>query len=80
MITTCSRTGTVVGRIFKANAAPVGSPWMWTIAFGHHEDRSPTHGYEATRKDAMAASQVNSGQFRSGLRTCRSLGGKLKMR
>jgi hypothetical protein len=37
--------GTVVGRIFKANAAPVGSPWTWTLAFGHHEDRTPTHGY-----------------------------------
>jgi hypothetical protein len=36
--------GVVVGRIFKANAAPVGSPWMWTLAFGHHEDRAPTHG------------------------------------
>jgi hypothetical protein len=23
-------------------AAPVGSPWMWTLAFGHHEDRTPT--------------------------------------
>jgi len=22
--------GEVVGRIFKANAVPVGSPWMWT--------------------------------------------------
>ena len=47
--------GTVVGRIFKANAAPVGSPWMWTLAFGHHEDRTPTHGYEPTREAAMAA-------------------------
>jgi len=45
----------VVGRIFKANAAPAGSPWMWTIAFGHHEDRRPTHGYEATREAAMEA-------------------------
>jgi hypothetical protein len=44
----------VVGRIFKANAAPVGSPWMWSLAFGHHEDRTPTHGYAATREDAMA--------------------------
>jgi hypothetical protein len=26
--------GAVVGRIFKANAAPVGSPWTWTLAFG----------------------------------------------
>jgi hypothetical protein len=46
---------TVVGRIFKANASPVGASWMWTLAFGHHEDRTPTHGYEATREAAMAA-------------------------
>jgi hypothetical protein len=25
---------------------------MWTLIFGHH--RTPTHGYEATREDAMA--------------------------
>ena len=31
----------MVGRIFKANAAPVDAPWMWTLAFGHHEDRKP---------------------------------------
>jgi hypothetical protein len=37
--------GAVVGRIFKANASPVGVPWMWTLAFGHHEDR--------TRRTAM---------------------------
>jgi hypothetical protein len=30
--------GAVVGRMFKANAAPVGTPWMWTLAFGHHEN------------------------------------------
>jgi hypothetical protein len=47
--------GAVVGRIFKVQAAPVGSPWMWTLAFGHHEDRTPTHGYAATRGAAMAA-------------------------
>jgi hypothetical protein len=47
--------GIVVGRIFKANAAPVGASWMWTLAFGHHEDRTPTHGYAATREAAMAA-------------------------
>jgi hypothetical protein len=29
--------GEAVGRIFKANAAPVGSPWMWTLIFPHHE-------------------------------------------
>ena len=48
--------GAVVGRIFKgANAAPVGKPWMWTLAFGQHEDRSPTHGYAESREAAMAA-------------------------
>ena len=47
--------GAAVGRIFKVNATPVGTPWIWTLAFGHHEDRSPTHGYAATREDAMAA-------------------------
>src|SRR5262249_49659137 len=36
----------VVGRIFKAKASPVGMSWMWTLAFGYHEDRTPTHGYE----------------------------------
>jgi hypothetical protein len=47
--------GEVVGRIFKANAAPVGQPWMWMLAFGPHEGRIPTHGYAATREAAMAA-------------------------
>jgi hypothetical protein len=27
----------------------------WTLAFGHHEDRTPTHGYAASREDATAA-------------------------
>ena len=47
--------GVVVGRILKVHAAPVGSPRMWTLAFGHHEDRTPTHGYATTREEAMAA-------------------------
>jgi hypothetical protein len=33
--------------IMKAVAAPVGAPWMWTLA--------PTHGYAETREAAMAA-------------------------
>jgi hypothetical protein len=36
--------GVVVGRIMKAAAAPAGTPWLWTLAYGHHEDRTPTHG------------------------------------
>jgi len=46
--------GIVVGRIMKSAAAPVGQPWLWTLAYGHHEDRTPTHGYEPTREAAMA--------------------------
>jgi hypothetical protein len=47
--------GVVVGRIMKAAASPVDAPWLWTLGFGHHEDRTPTHGYEPTREAAMAA-------------------------
>jgi hypothetical protein len=47
--------GAIVGRIMKVHAAPVGTPWMWTLAFGQHEDRTPTHGYEPTREAVMAA-------------------------
>ena len=45
----------VVGRIMKVAAVPVGQSWMWTLAFGHHEDRTPTQGYAGTREAAMAA-------------------------
>jgi hypothetical protein len=46
---------TIGGCIMKAAAVPVGQSWMWTLAFGHHEDRTPTHGYAETREAAMAA-------------------------
>ncbi len=45
--------GAVVGRIMKVHAAPVGTPWMWTLAFWYHKDRAPTHGYAATRETAI---------------------------
>jgi hypothetical protein len=32
---------------------------MWTLAFGHHEDRTPTHGYAETPEAAMAAFAKN---------------------
>ena len=47
--------GIVIGRIFKATTSPVGTPWMWTLAYGDHKDRTPTHEYEATRHAAMQA-------------------------
>jgi hypothetical protein len=48
--------GVDVGRIKKAAAKPADASWLWTFAFGHHEDRTPTHGYEPTREAAMATS------------------------
>jgi hypothetical protein len=45
----------VVGRIMRAAASPEGTPWLWTLAYGYHEDRTPTYGYEPTREAAMAA-------------------------
>jgi hypothetical protein len=32
---------------------------MWTLVFGHHEDRSPIHGYAAARDAAVAAFAKN---------------------
>ena len=46
--------GVVVGRIFTVRVGG-RTPWMWTLALGHHEDRTFTHGYEATREAAMTA-------------------------
>jgi hypothetical protein len=66
--------GVVVGRIMKAAAVPVGMSWMWTLAFGHHEDRTPTHGYEATREAAMAAFAKSWRQERLRARNPRSIG------
>jgi len=46
--------GAVVGRIMRAADSPNGTPWLWTLTFGQH-DRTPAHGYAATREAAMAA-------------------------
>jgi hypothetical protein len=39
----------------KAAAAPVRQPWLWTLAYGQHEGRSPIYDYEPTREAAMDA-------------------------
>jgi hypothetical protein len=33
---------------------------MWTLAFGQHEDRTPTHGYEPTCEAATVAAMSMS--------------------
>jgi hypothetical protein len=45
----------VVGRITLAWRYPNEAPWRWTLAYGHHEDRTPAYGYEPTREAAMQA-------------------------
>jgi hypothetical protein len=44
----------VVGHIRMSTASPA-TPWLWTLAYGQHEDRTPAYGYEATREAAMQA-------------------------
>src|SRR5262245_37169908 len=55
--------------MFKSNSSPVGASWMWTLAFGHHEDRTPTHGYAATR--AAPSPKVGGGSEYVTFRCCR---------
>jgi hypothetical protein len=50
-IMTLLRTASSWGRIFKVHAAPRGL----AMDVEHYEDRSPTHGYTATREAAMTA-------------------------
>ena len=47
----------VIGRIFKVHAAPEGSQWMWTLAFG-----------PARRSDAEARLHRHSGGCYGGIR------------
>src|SRR6516164_6982841 len=56
--------GVVVGRIMKVAAPPVGSPWMRTLAFGHHEDRTPIHGYAGASRAGITGRPAprNSGE------------------
>jgi hypothetical protein len=56
--------GVAVGRIMKAAAAPVGTPWLWTLAYGYHEDRTPTHGYERRARLRWRRSPRAGGWFR----------------
>jgi hypothetical protein len=47
--------GEIVSCIMNVISAPEDTPWMWTLAYGQHRDRSPTHGFEPTREAAIAA-------------------------
>jgi len=63
--------GVVVGRILKVHAAPLGSPWMWTLALGHHEDRTPTHGTPRRARPRWRPSRRAGGGNERKPRGCR---------
>src|SRR3982074_1661530 len=44
----------IVGRILLSDASPA-SQWVWTVSYGYHEGRTPTHGYAESREAAMQA-------------------------
>ena len=47
--------------VIKAAAVPVGMSWMWTLAFGYHEDRTPTHGTRRRARPRWPPSQRAGG-------------------
>jgi len=53
------RTTKILSALGGAAAAwplvAVRMPWLWTLAYGHHEDRTPIYGYEPTRDAAKTA-------------------------
>jgi hypothetical protein len=66
--------GAVVGRIFHAAASPVGSPWMWTLIFGYHEDRTTTYGYQHARPRWRRSLGVGGGSNEPRRANCRRQG------
>lgn len=39
----------IAGRILLSDASPA-SQWVWTVSYGYHEGRTPTHGYAESRE------------------------------
>src|SRR5262249_51298106 len=64
-----ARAASALG-IGRGTAAPVGTPWMWTLAFWHHEGRTPdsrlrsdARGCDGGEQSARRrASQENGGR------------------
>jgi hypothetical protein len=44
LLTTCWPMALSSAASSKFMRRPFGAPWMWSPAFGYHEDRTPTHG------------------------------------
>jgi hypothetical protein len=53
--------GVIVGRIMETAAAPLGTPWMWTLAFGRHEDRRLTATRQRGRRQWAHSPRAGGG-------------------
>jgi hypothetical protein len=54
----CSPRRQLHSVVFRASpfvSTPRMAEFWWTLIYEHHEDRTPTHGYGATREAAMVA-------------------------
>jgi hypothetical protein len=49
----------IVGRIMLS--ADAQFPWVWTLTYGYHEDRTPTHGYEPRGSHAGVRQELAQG-------------------
>jgi hypothetical protein len=49
----------IVGRITLYAGAESALPWMWVLEYSQQEGRTQTHGYAATREDALLAFAQN---------------------
>jgi hypothetical protein len=57
--------GAVVGRIFNINAAPAGSPWMWTLIFPN-----PASGGHGGVRQELATRMIFQAARMSFLQSC----------
>jgi hypothetical protein len=65
--------GAVADGIFEANAAPVGSPWMWTLAFGSGGTSRGWTPVEVGVTGLMGVEVITAFAARSGRPRCCSI-------
>jgi hypothetical protein len=53
--------GEVVGRIMKVTAAPEDTPWMWTLAYGYHDDNAELRRARASQSESVLAGESSVG-------------------
>jgi hypothetical protein len=51
----------VVGCIMKVIAAPEDTPWMWTLAYGYHEDNAELRRARASQSESVLAGESSVG-------------------